>query len=147
MAPAAVVRGIFRGRRSNIVPALVCAASLARAAIADGASPPRLAGTIMSREASVAVLVDKQQGTRTVGKGGEFLGWRVEAVEREQVILSRGGRTFRVPLEGDPEAVAITSMIPPPGPAADADPVPPEDLDPARAANNPNPRRAPHGLR
>lgn len=124
------------------------AQSVARPAWADASSPPRLAGTILSGDVRVAVLVgDRQEGSRTVHQGEEFLGWRVEAIDREQVTLSRDGRAYRVPLTGDPTAVAVTSFIPPPR-GADADA---QDGEAAEAAPKPgspvDPRRSPHGLR
>jgi type II secretory pathway component PulC len=118
--------------------------SFARSASADASSPPRLAGTIISDDAHVAVLVgDKAEGSRAVHEGEEFLGWRVERIDRERVVLSRSGRAYQVPLMGDPTAIAVTSIIPPPRQDTDN-----EETTGAPPPGSPvDPRRSPHGLR
>ncbi|MDR3468645.1 MAG: hypothetical protein P4M07_22165 [Xanthobacteraceae bacterium] len=118
--------------------------SFARSALADASSPPRLAGTIISDNAHVAVLVgDRTEGSRAVREGEEFLGWRVERIDRERVVLSRGGRAYQVSIMGDPTAVAVTSPIPPPRQDADDD----EAHGPPPPGSPVDPRRSPHGLR
>jgi hypothetical protein len=133
VATSGKVFGRWRPRLTALAIVALLGPSIAAPACAAD-SPPRLAGTVISGDSDVAVLVgDKQSAPRAVHRGEEFLGWRVERIEREQVMLSRDGRWYQVPLLGDPTAIAQMVL-----PDTDAAAPPP--------GSPPDPRELPHGL-